>query len=308
MENKKIKVGILQYAPVYLNLKASLELLASLLKTAAAQGIELAVLGECWLSGYPAWLDHCPDAAKWNHEGAKQVWQKFYKNSLVVGGPDTETISKLCQEYNISLMIGVNERVTTGHGQGTVYNSLLTFSNTGVLLNHHRKLMPTYSEKLLYGVGDARGLKSVATDWGKLGGLICWEHWMPLSRQALHNSGEDIHVAVWPSVHEMHQTASKHYAFEGRCFVLAAGQILKASELPTELPLPPELQAKPNTLLLNGGSAIYAPNGNCLTEPLYNTEGLVVADLDLGQCIRERMTLDVSGHYQRPDVFNFSLR
>ena len=307
MENKNLQAGILQYAPEFLNLESSVEKLADLLSLAKNEKLELAVFGECWLSGYPAWLDHCPGAALWNKAEAKAIWQQFYLNSVVVGSKHTDFISKLCKDYGIYLVIGVNERVNSGVGQGTVYNSLLTFGKDGQLLNHHRKLMPTYSEKLLYGLGDARGLKSVETEWGKLGGLICWEHWMPLSRQAMHNSGEEVHVAVWPGVHEMHQTASRHYAFEGRCFVLAAGQLLKARDLPAGLELPADAYTE-DSLLLNGGSAIYAPNGNCIAGPLYNSEGIVAAELSLHQCIQERMTLDVSGHYQRPDIFDFRVK
>ncbi|MDQ2659411.1 MAG: carbon-nitrogen hydrolase family protein, partial [Verrucomicrobiota bacterium] len=166
----------------------------------------------------------------------------------------------------------------------------------------------TYTERLVWGQGDSGGLRSVATPAGRVGGLICWEHWMPLARQTLHLAGEQIHVAVWPTVHEMHQLASRHYAFEGRCFVLAAGLIMRARDLPAELAPPPDLVGKPESFLLRGGSAVIAPNGRCLVESCFEEEKTIIAEIDLQMVEEERMTLDVAGHYSRPDLFDFRLR
>jgi chlorite dismutase len=156
----------------------------------------------------------------------------------------------------------VNERVEAGAGNGTLYNSLLVFDATGNLANHHRKLVPTYTERLVWGAGDARGLAAVDTAIGRVGGLICWEHWMPLSRHVLHASGEHVHVALWPTVHEMHQIASRHYAFEGRCFVVAAGLLMRVRDVPAGLALPPELAADPDKLLVLAYSTIGI-RGDC---------------------------------------------
>jgi predicted amidohydrolase len=174
-------------------------------------------------AGLPAWLDYCSDAALWDHAPSKEVFARLRQNSIVVPGKETQLFAQLAGDRDLTLVIGVNERVETGPGNGTLYNSLLTFTPDGRLANHHRKLVPTYTERLVWGQGDGGGLASVETPSGRVGGLICWEHWMPLARQALHNAGEHIHVAVWPTVHEMHQIASRHYAFEARCFVLAVG-------------------------------------------------------------------------------------
>ena len=168
--------------------------------------------------------------------------------------------------------------------------------------------MPTYTERLVWGQGDGRGLEAVDTPLGRVGGLVCWEHWMPLARQALHNSGEHIHVAVWPTVHEMHQIASRHYAFEGRCFVLAAGLVMQVKGLPNELRTAPEIAATPDDFLLRGGSCIIGPDGKYILEPVFDREVTLIADLDLHAIDREKMTLDVSGHYSRPDLFEFGLR
>lgn len=303
----KTTVAIIQYAPEYLNTQASLPKIRSLAEKASNQKAQLVVFGETWLCGYPAWLDHCPYVARWNHQPVKEVYIKMHQEAITVPGPEIDFLSKLTQELGIYLMIGVNERVLNGPGNGTIYNSLLTFDSQGKLCNHHRKLMPTFTEKLLYGVGDGNGLKTVDTPFGQLGGLICWEHWMPHARQALHNAGEHIHVAVWPTVHDMHQIASRHYAFEGRCFVLAAGQLMKVSDIPNGLELPSDLKNKGDEWLLRGGSAIIGPDGKYVVEPVFDQEEIIIAELDMNLPIGEKMTLDVTGHYQRPDVFSFEV-
>jgi predicted amidohydrolase len=142
------------------------------------------------------------------------------RDSVAVPGPTLDALGAMARASEITLVVGVTERVEGGPGRGTLYNSLLTLGPDGRLLNHHRKLVPTYTERLVWGTGDAEGLRAVDTPAGRVGGLVCWEHWMPLARQAMHESGEDVHVAVWPTAHEMHQVASRQYAFEGRCFVL----------------------------------------------------------------------------------------
>lgn len=304
--SQKIVAGIIQTPPVYLNLEASIARAEQFLRDAAKQGAQLVVLGETWLPGYPAWLDYCPNAALWDHRPTKEVFARLRANSITVPGPQTDTLAQLSGELGLVLTIGVNEKVTTGLGSGTLYNSLLTFSR-GRLVNHHRKLVPTYTERLVWGPGDAAGLQAVETPAGRVGGLVCWEHWMPLARQALHTTGEQIHVAVWPGVKEMHRVASRHYAFEGRCFVLAAGLLMPAADLPAELSVPPELAQSPDRLILNGGSAIIAPDGRVLAGPVYDEETILLAELDLTEIEMERMTLDVTGHYYRPDIFEFGV-
>ena len=305
---KPIAVAIIQHSPVFLDLEASVAKAIALTEEAARHGAQVVTFGETWLPGYPAWLDHCSDVALWDHAPAKKVFARLRQNSIAVPGKETKLLAELAADHNLTLVIGVNERVESGPGNGTLYNGLLTFTAEGGLTNHHRKLIPTYTERLIWGQGDGGGLEAVATPAGRLGGLICWEHWMPLARQTLHNSGEDIHVAVWPTVHEMHQIASRHYAFEARCFVLAAGMVMRVKDLPTELPATAELANRPDAFVLRGGSAIVGPNGKYIVEPVYEEEAIITADLDLEAIDREKMTLDVSGHYSRPDIFELRLR
>ncbi len=305
--SKSIKVGIIQVSPVYLNLAASMQKATELVKEAAGQGVKLIAFGETWLPGYPAWLDYCPGAALWDHPPTKEVFAALRQNSIVVPGPETKALAQLAEALKVIITIGVNEKVETGPGSGTLYNTLLTFNPHGEIINHHRKLVPTYTERLIWGPGDAMGLQAVETSLGRVGGLVCWEHWMPLSRQALHHSGEQIHIAVWPGAKEMHQIASRHYAFEGRCFVLAAGLIMEVRDLPSQFEVPAELAKTPDKLILNGGSAIIAPDGRYVAGPVYDQETIVTAEIDLTEIDKERMTLDTTGHYYRPDIFDFSV-
>jgi predicted amidohydrolase len=217
----------------------------------------------------------------------------------------------LCEaagDLKIDIVMGVNERVEAGPGNGTLYNSLLTISSEAKLANHHRKLVPTYTERLVWGHGDGRGLSAVKTKSARIGGLICWEHWMPLARMAMHNSGEHIHVAVWPTAHDLHQLCSRHYAFEGRCFVLAVGLMMPARDLPPELKSASETQSHVGDWLERGGSAIIGPGTRYVVEPVFDREELIVADLNLNEIDQEFMTFDASGHYSRPDVFTFETK
>jgi len=304
-DSKQVRVAIAQSAPVYLDKQASLAKALDLIQQASKRGAQLVAFGETWLPGYPAWLDVCPGAALRESASAKDVFSRLRANSIVVPGEEVNALRKAARNLKIAIVIGANERVDAGPGNGTLYNSLLTISDDGQLRNHHRKLVPTYTERLVWGNGDGRGLEAVPTSAGRVGGLICWEHWMPLARMAMHNSGEHIHVAGWPTVHELHQLASRHYAFEGRCFVLAVGLMMTAEDLPREFREEVTLPLGEGQWVERGGSAIIGPDSRYVLDPVFDREELLVADLDLTQIDREMMTLDVSGHYARPDIFRF---
>jgi predicted amidohydrolase len=294
------RVAIVQ-AEVASDLEHGIERTRTLTRNAARDGAALVVFPETWLPGYPAWLDVCRDVALWDHGPVKRVFARMAENSVVVGGDSGRALADISREHRVTLVIGITERVEADVGRGTLYNALLTFGPDGALLNHHRKLVPTYTERMVWGPGDAQGLGAVDTPAGRVGGLICWEHWMPLARQAMHESGEDIHVAVWPTAHEMHQVASRQYAFEGRCFVLAAGSLMRASTLPAELEPHPDRVSSADQFVLRGGSAIIGPDGGYLAGPVYDDTCTLHAELDLRRVREESMSLDVAGHYHRPD-------
>jgi nitrilase len=299
-----IRVAISQSAPVYLNRQASLDKALEILQNAAKKGAQLVAFGETWLPGYPAWLDVCPEAALWNHEPTKRVFARLRQNSIAVPGPEVETLSQAAGDLKLTVVMGINERIDSGPGSGTLYNTLLTFTPEGKLGNCHRKLVPTYSERMVWGSGNGTGLTAVESGGLRVGGLICWEHWMPLARMAMHNSGEHVHVAVWPTAHELHQLASRHYAFEGRCFVLAVGLPMLSDDLPGEF----ATNDGQSLWVERGGSAIIAPDARYIVEPVFEREELMIADLNLSAIDKESMTLDVTGHYARPDVFTFELK
>ncbi|MEQ9301695.1 MAG: carbon-nitrogen hydrolase family protein [Cyclobacteriaceae bacterium] len=296
-----MKIGIIQHKPVFNSLPASIEKAVGLIQQAAEQSCELVIFGETWFCGYPAWLDYAPEAGLWNNHATKEIFAEMHANSLSVASGEMAQLQKLSKKLNVAIGFGFNEVVHGQPGHGSIYNSFGLIAE-GELVIHHRKLMPTFTEKLLYSAGDGAGLVSHSVNNVRVGGLICWEHWMPLSRQALHDTGEQVHLALWPKVHEMHQVASRQYAFEGRCFVIAVGQMLSLSDLP------PHLAYKTTEKeLLDGGSCVIGPDGHYLLPPVFGKEEILTAELDLKEIKKEQMTLDVSGHYQRPDVFDFNV-
>ncbi|HUF26119.1 MAG TPA: carbon-nitrogen hydrolase family protein [Gemmatimonadaceae bacterium] len=306
MARRSVSVAIAQ-AEVSPTLEDGLRRTAELAGEAAKAGAMLIVFPETWLPGYPAWLDRCRDTAMWNHPPVKAVFARMAAESVVVPSPTSERLGAIARDCGATLVVGVTERVDAGPGRGTLYNALLTFGPDGRLLNHHRKLVPTYTERMVWGQGDADGVRAVETPAGRVGGLICWEHWMPLARQALHDSGEDIHIAVWPTVSEMHQLTCRQFAFEGRCWVLAAGSLMRAHALPAELEPHPSRVTSPDQFIMHGGSAIIAPDGSYAAGPVFDEPRLLTASIDLGRIREESMTLDVTGHYSRPDVFAFTV-
>ena len=294
--SEKIIVAAAQAAPAFLDLNASVEIACKWIAEAGKQGVRVLVFPETWLPGYPVWLDRTPDATFWNHPPAKQIFGRLMENSPRIPSPAMEKLCKSAAKAKLTLVMGLQER-----DGNTLYNTMVYISEMGEILGKHRKLVPTYTERLVWGRGDGSTLTVVDTPVGRLGGLVCWEHWMPLARQAMHNQHELIHAAVWPSVNEVHMLASRTYAFEGRCFVVAAGSVLRREHLPSGFEL---LDAMPGDgPLMFGGSAVIGPNASILAGPVGDEETLVVSEIDPQLAAQESMTLDVSGHYSRPDVF-----
>ncbi len=302
-----MRIAIIQDGPVYLDAQATLEKTISFIKAASSEEADLIVFGENWFSGYPVWLDVCSDINLWDHSPVKAVWKKTFEEGLQVESSIMNELQKAIKEAGLYVIMGANEPVVSGKGNGTLYNTIYTFDTSGLIVNHHRKLMPTYTEKLVHGLGDGAGLNTIETPHGRIGSLICWEHWMPLTRQAMHDEGEDLHIALWPFAKELHQLASRHYAHEGRCYVIAVGQVMHEDELPKGLSISEQINVPDHKLILRGGSAVYGPDGSIIRPPTYNTREVIYVDLDLKQAVSERMNLSVSGHYQRSDVFNLKV-
>lgn len=309
MTQDTLKVMIVQQAAIYNDTAASLDLATSYIHAAREEKIDLLVFGECWLTGYPVWLDCGRDLALWDHAPLKEVYAELWTNSLSVDGQEMNRLQETIKSAGVMVCLGFNEKVMSGPGNRSLYNSFVIIDEYGQIVHHHRKIMPTHTERLVHAQGDGRGLKTIETKWGRLGGLICWEHWMPLTRQAMHQAGEHIHIALWPNVHEMLQVASRHYAFEGRCYVIAVGQVMQAQSLPKQLEYHPLKVPDDGHYVLNGQSCIFGPDGKELLPPQGPDHDYIIFDIEnLGQVIEEQMSLDVAGHYSRPDLFEFGLK
>ncbi len=301
-----IKVAAVQAAPVFLDRDASVAKACRLIAEAGARGAQLAVFGETWLPGYPVWLDVAPGAALWDHQPAKDIFARLVANAVEVPGPATEALGVAAAEAGCAVVMGVSER-ERGRRMGTLYNSIIYLGADGRLLGTHRKLVPTYTERLVWGRGDGSTLHVFDTPLGQLGGLVCWEHWMPLARHAMHVAGEQLHAALWPTVHDLHLVASRHYAFEGRCFVIAVGSVLRRDQVPDDLVIFQNDDLVPDAHLLAGGSVIIGPDGHYLAGPAGSEEAILYADLDLARIAAEHLTFDAVGHYGRPDVFTLTV-
>jgi predicted amidohydrolase len=293
----KRTVAVAQATPAVLDLAGCVAKACAWIAEAGKKGAQVVAFPETWLPVYPLWCD-AGTLGKWGHEPAKKLHARLARNSLSIPSRETEQLCRAAREAKCAVVLGANELDRTG----SLYNALLFISSGGEILGRHRKLVPTFGERLVWGYGDAAGLITHEVAGMRLGGLICWEHWMPLSRQVLHAEGEQVHVAAWPHAGEVHQLASRHYAFEGRAFVLVAATYLPKSALPADFELASDFAAAP-AVLLDGGSAVIGPDANYVVDPVRGREQLLTAELDLNRIAEEKQTLDVAGHYSRPDLF-----
>jgi len=313
-EKDFLKAAIIQHAPVYLNIGKSMDLALKYIQDAANNNSNLIVFPETWLPGYPVWLDFAPEAGMWEHPGATALYRILSENALVIDGPHFRKLQQIARKYSVLIVMGAHER----KGK-SLYNTLFYFNADGSY-QLHRKLMPTYTERLIWAQGDGSTMQAVETEYGAIGGLICWEHWMPLARAAMHAQKETVHIAQWPYVKDLHQNASRNYAFEGQCFVIAAGGILTKkqmmeglkshadhSDFDEAVKLLDSTDELEEAWLLKGGSAVIKPSHNYLMEAVYQDEGIFYAELDLDLITEGSLLLDVDGHYSRPDVFTLNV-
>jgi nitrilase len=303
-----LTVAVVQAPPVVFDREATVAKAAQLIGEASSQGASLIAFPEAWVTAYPVWVY---GAAGWEDPAAKRVHGRFLDCAVSVPSSATDALCVAARANRIEVVIGINERARDGP-TGTIYNSLLYIGSDGLLRGVHRKLIPTHAERIVWGQGDGSTLHVVDTPAGRVGGLVCWEHWMPLVRFTMHSKGEQIHVAAWPEAGDMEHLASRHYAFEGRCFVICAGAVLTRADLPPDFELSDALSALgPDTgedgLLLGGGSGVIGPDGQWLVGPAGIDEAIVFAEIDLSRIAEEQLALDVTGHYHRPDVFQLTV-
>jgi nitrilase len=304
------KIAIIQVKPVFLNLEDSISKAEELILEAKANNCDIIAFGETWFCGYPAWLDYATNIANWNNSEFKELYKKIFLNSLIVDSKEFNKLKEIALNNNVILVFGANERVENCIFNGSIFNSLFIIDNYGELKVHHRKLTPTFTEKLIYAYGNtAKSIVSTKTDFGNIGSLICWEHWNPMARQLLHNSNETIHFALWPSAHEIHQLASRHYAFEARCWVVAVGSVMQTKDLPDNLEYNANIINNPDSYIMTGGSSLIAPDSSYLLQPVFEKDVIIYTEIpDLSANILEKGTLDISGHYNRWDLLELNIK
>jgi nitrilase len=297
MPESTVKVAAVQAAPVFLDTEASLEKALTLIEKAAAEGARLIVFPETFLPAWPAWVDEVLP-------GEDAAWHlRLLEQSVVVPGPVTERLGAAARAAGAQLVMGVDEREQHG---GTVYNALLYFDADGRLLGKHRKLVPTHAERLVWGMGDGSDLQVHQTAVGRVGGLICWENYMPLARFAIYAQGVDIWVAPTLATHEPWVATMRHIAREGVCHVIGVAPAARFSDVPDTVPDRDRLWRGGDPhgdWMLDGYSVIVDPTSKVLAGPLVREEGILYADLDLAAARARHRLFDPVGHYNRPDVF-----
>ncbi|WP_020532107.1 carbon-nitrogen hydrolase family protein [Flexithrix dorotheae] len=303
-KKKHVRVAVVQAASVLFNLEKSVEKSIELIKKAAALGAELILFPEAFLPGYPRGMDFGAVVGSRTLDG-KKAWQIYFDNALELPGEFTDKIGKTVKECRCHVVIGVIEK--DARSMGTLYCTMLYFGPDGKIMGKHRKLKPTGSERIIWGEGQGDDLDVYHTSIGRIGGLICWENYMPLARMALYQQGIGIYLAPTADARDEWQATVRHIALEGRCFVLSCNQFVTKDMYPENIPGVEKLADEPN-IMSKGGSVIISPFGEALAGPLFDKEDILYADLDLDWITRGKMDFDVSGHYHRPDVFKFDYK
>jgi nitrilase len=300
--DRPVKVACVQVEPVVLDREATLAKLEDVAADAARNGAELVVFPETFVPVYPSsrWAKAF---AGWQNSAAKETFARIAQESVAVGSPAERRIGAAAKELGIWLVTGVNE--VDSERPGTIWNALLFHAPDGSLALHHRKLVPTNHERLVWGQGDGRGLTAVETGFGRIGGLICWENYMPLARFALYEAGIELYVASTADDSDEWQATLVHLARESRAYVVAPCHFQRESAYPDDFSLRAEIEGAGT--IGRGGSAILAPDGSYLAGPLYDEEGVLYAELDPSRLLEERQRFDPAGHYHRPDVLKLGV-
>jgi len=291
-----VTVACAQVEPVLFDREATIGRIDEVAAEAAANGAQLVLFPESFVPAYPSsrWVRYL---AEWNTD-AKRVYARLARESLEIPGEASDRIAAIARDRGLWLAVGANELQG-----GTIYNSLLLYGPDGELALHHQKLVPTNHERMVWGPGDGNGLAAVETPLGRVGGLICWENFMPLARFALYETGIELYLAPTAEDEERWHDTMRHIARESRAFVLSCCVFQRASSFPDDVPL-----ADGDELVGRGGSAILAPDGSYLAGPLWDDEGILYAELDPELLLAERQRFDAAGHYHRPDVLGLNRR
>lgn len=300
MNKDLLKVGLAQIAPIWLNREKTILKISDYIEKAAKENCRLVTFGEAILPGYPFWIERT-EGAKFNSAIQKEMYAYYLDQSVQIEVGDLKIICETAEKNNISVIVGIMERAKNRGGH-SVYASLVYINEIGEIKSVHRKLMPTYDERLCWAQGDGHGLQVHQLGAFTVGGLNCWENWMPLSRTALYAMGEDLHVAIWPGSYQNTYDLTKFIAKESRSFVISVSGIMRKSDITDHIPHAALIIENSKDFLANGGSCISGPDGEWLIEPQLEKEGLFTATIDHKKVREERQNFDPTGHYSRPDV------
>ncbi|RLD29129.1 MAG: carbon-nitrogen hydrolase family protein [Bacteroidetes bacterium] len=295
-----LKVALAQIAPVWLNKSETLQKIKVQIADAAKNKAELIVFGEGLVPGYPFWLA-LTGGAEWDKQVNKELHAHYLHNSVTIENGDMDEVCSMAKEHNIAIYLGIIER-PMDRGGHSIYASLVYISEEGIIRSVHRKLQPTYDERLTWSQGDGNGLQVHKLKDFTLGGLNCWENWMPLPRAALYGQGENLHIAVWPGSDHNTKDITRFIAREGRSYVISVSALMTLEDFPQNTPHLEKIFVKAPKVLANGGSCIAGPDGEWIVEPVLHKEGNIYHTLDFNRIYEERQNFDPAGHYSRPDV------
>ena len=295
-----LKIAMAQIAPVWLDKKGTIAKVEKAIIDAGKEECELIVFGEGLIPGYPFWLA-LTGGAEWDKTVNKELHAHYVRNSIQIEAGELNSICKLAKANNIAIYLGIIERAQNRGGH-SLYASLVYINQDGDIKSVHRKLQPTYDERLTWAPGDGNGLQVHPLKQFTVGGLNCWENWMPLPRTALYGLGENLHIAVWPGSDHNTKDITRFIARESRSFVVSASSLMNKSDFPDSTPHLERILEKSPDNLANGGSCIAGPDGEWVLEPVLHTEGLIIQTIDFNRVFEERQNFDPVGHYSRPDV------
>jgi len=298
------KVAIIQEAPSILNKKGTIEKAVEIIRKVSSEGAKLIVFPEAFVSGYPAWIWRLRPGGDWGIN--EELHSMLLDSAIDLNSDDLRPMQDVAAETKTIIVCGINER-DSENSRSTLYNSVVMIGENGELINHHRKLMPTNPERMVWGAGDGHGLNVVDTSAGRLGALICWENFMPLARYALYAQGVEVYIAPTYDSGDASIGTMQHIAREGRCWVLCCGVALERSDLPDHFPNKDELYPSGEDWINPGDSIIVAPGGEIVAGPLSKQKGYLLFDIDAEKSVKTKRALDVAGHYSRPDVFKLSV-
>lgn len=294
------KVAVVQSPPSFLDKWKTIDLAVDKIVEAASQGAELVVFTEAFIPGYPTWIWRLRPGGDWGL--SEQLHERLLENAINIDSDDLEPLYRVAMEHAVTVVCGIEER-DNAQSRATLYNTAITIGPDGSLINRHRKLMPTNPERMVWGFGDASGLKVVDTPAGRIGTLLCWENYMPLARYAMYSQGVELYIAPTYDSGDNWIASLQHIAREGCCWVIGCGNLLKASDFPQDFPEKDRIYPDPDEWVNPGDSVIIAPGGEIIAGPLREQAGILYCDINPDKVGIARRAFDVAGHYSRPDIF-----